>query len=89
MKARISERVDIETEIDITSDDVRQVLSEKLVELNDNPDACQRFLLGLANDLFQVLSAITPQMIARVSDKNRKIVFDGLIAQVNRWEYQE
>jgi len=89
MKAKISERVDIETEIDIYSDDVRQILSERLVELTDDSEASQRFLLGVCNDVFQVLKAFTPQMIARVSAQNRKIVFDGLIAQVNRWEYQE
>ena len=86
MRARITATVDVEKDVYIDSDDVRQVLSERMVELTDDAEASQHFLLGVCNDVFQVLKAITPQMIARVSDKNRQTVFDGLIAQVNRWE---
>ncbi len=85
MKIDVCKEVQIETTVTIDSEDIEQVLTARLVELTE-PDVSERFLLSLCNDLFQVLKAITPQMIARVREKNRRLVYDGLSAQVARWE---
>jgi hypothetical protein len=85
MKIDVDKEVRVQTTVTIDSEDIEQMLNQRLVELTD-PDLCERFLLGLVQDCWQVLKAITPEMINRVKAKNRRLVYDGLSDQVTRWK---
>jgi flavorubredoxin len=92
MKVQISQSVDIETEVDITTDDITAALDDqrKLIkEQFEDPEMVRwhrnRDLLGFAADLVRCLKSITDEMIAGIGTTHREIIANELQNQADRY----
>lgn len=97
MKVEVYKSVDIETDVTIDTDDIREALLDALrcAEHSMNPDnaanertkqfdVCQ-FVLAA----WQCLSAVTDEMIATCTDKQREPISKRLHEQAQRWEIKQ
>ena len=90
----ICKSIDVETDVNVDVDEITCALRERLQSVeeqfqNDNEyvrDAGRtREILGFMNSTGQCLQAVTDKMIASLEPKHRKILFDALVVQTNRW----
>lgn len=92
MKVQISQSVDIETEVDITTDDITAALDDRrklIKEQFEDPEMVRlhrnRDLLGFASDLVRCLKSITDEMIAGIQKPGRELLAEKLQNQADRY----
>ncbi len=88
----ICKSVDIETEVNVTVDDITAALHERLEEVDKRYDAVRvndqgrrRELLGYVNSVYACLHAVTNQMIESAGESHRETIAKALQAEAKRW----
>ena len=88
----ICKSIDIETDVSVDVDEITCALHERLQSVEErykNEDQLDtgriREILGFVNSTWQCLQAVTEKMIASTKPEQRKIIFDALTVQANRW----
>ena len=92
MKVEVFKSVVIETEVDITTDDITASLDDRrklIKEQFEDPEMVHRHfnrdLLGFASDLVRCLMSITDEMIAGIETNHREIIAKKLQNQADRY----
>lgn len=87
MKVEYSKTVEIEGEVHVGVQDIRDALSESLYRASGYPfePLSRTYICEFASHVHECLSAVTEKMIAEVQPTNRNVIADALEKQAARW----
>ena len=77
--------IDQMLEIDITADDVSNLLQDRLKELSEREDPDRGDFITPINAVFVVLSGYSQEMIALLSKHDQRMIYSELLKQIERW----
>jgi hypothetical protein len=88
MLVKVFQNVDLDVDVTITSEDIRNTLNERLVELSGgDAGQCSSAVCAIVQEAWQVLNAITPEMIGCCNLTQRRTIADALSTQSSRWDF--
>ena len=93
MQVEFAKSVEVESSVDITVDDVTNMLYERMRHLEERfseqdelDTGRKRELLSYVNTVWQCFQAVSNSMIESVEKKHRTVIVDGFQKEIDRWK---